>query len=324
MSERKYLVSAVQVFCFVFFHLLSGMMLYGGESAAAALFAALFSACVCVIAGALCEGFSSSREFYASAFGALGAPVRCIAGGLCAYSLLNTLFFFSAEVAVFYGGAARKAVLIACLALAFFAVAKGFSAPARFAELCVFPLALAALISLIGGEGRGLYFGFSYELLFAGFDIIGSVPVLFSLFLRSAGEKSGKMSVYAKNSAFHPSPLACGVSAAAASLLFYVFFRFAEGGNIMFSFFLWFAALSRMTAHTLALCDLLGVPESVGARKKALSALAVAAVFAGAVFAYGLFGEALKTAAVFANVIFPCAAFVFSMLGRRSAEKAEA
>lgn len=324
MAERKYLISPVQVFCCVLLYLLSGMMLYAGGSAAAALFAALFCACACVIACVLCENFSSASGFYASAFGALGLPVRYISAALTSYSLISTLFSFSAEVGAFYLGGARKAVLLACILLAIFSVAKGFSAPARFAEVCVFPLFFAVLVSLIGGEGEGLSFSLSGDLLFAGFDIIGSVPVVFSLYLRCAGEESGKMSVYAKNSSFRPSALAAGVCAAAASLAVYAFFRLTEVGNIMFSFLLWFAALSRIFAHTLALCDIAGLPEAENGQGKARSMLAAAAVFAAAALCTGAFGEALKTAAVFANVIFPCAAFAFSMLWCRGEKKTNA
>ncbi|MBQ9747087.1 MAG: hypothetical protein IJW21_09745 [Clostridia bacterium] len=321
MSERKYLISAVQVFCFVFCHLLSGMILYARGSTVAALFASLFCACVSVAAAALCENFYSSRSFYAAAFGALGAPMRLISAALTSYSLVNTLRSFSEEADVFYGGSARASVLVIALLLATVFAVRSFAAPARFAELCVFPLLAAVLVSLTGGGGEGLSFAFSDDLLFVGFDIIGSAPVIFSLFMRSTGEKSEKMSVGAQNSAFRPSTLVCGIFAAAASLIFYAFFRLSEGRNIMLSFFLWFAALSRISAHAVALYDLSGLPESTGARQKAGSLIAAAAVFAFSVLASGLFHEAAKTAAVFANVIFPCAVFAACVPRRRSAEK---
>jgi FtsH-binding integral membrane protein len=90
MAERKYLISPVQIFCFVFLYLFSGMMMYAGGSASAALFAALFCACACVIACVLCENFSSARGFYASAFIILNIPYNLkIVNVICQFELLR-------------------------------------------------------------------------------------------------------------------------------------------------------------------------------------------------------------------------------------------
>lgn len=308
MEERRFLVSSPQLFCLVFFHLLSGMLLFCGGSFYAALFASLFCVCLCVVGASLCLGHGGAAAFCGRVFGRAGAPLRMAAAFFVSLSLLRTLLAFAGGFSRYYDGAGTALFVPALLLLCVFAVRRGFYRAARFAELCVFALAAALLLALLGGAGEGLFFSADESILFGGFEAVGASPAFFSLYLRSAGEDGDKMSVYAKNSAFRPSPLACGVCACAAALAAYAFFRLAAGENIVLSLLLGFASLSRLFLGALSLCDLAAIPEEAGGQKSTAQA---ALLFAAAV----LLGDFAKTAAVFANVLFPCVVFAASVLG---------
>ena len=273
MSENKFLVSAPQVFCSVFFYLLSGMMLFCGGSLPAALFSALFCALLCAVHASLC-GESSSFRLYNTVFGKCGTVFRYIAAFFASLPFCRTLLALSASAAVFHSGISSRALAPALAILCLFAVAKGFTRAARFCELCVFPLILAVLLSLLGGEGSGLSFNLGADTVFSAFEIIGAAPIFLSLYLRSATAQNGKISVYAENSTFRPSPLSAGVFASLSAPCVYAYFCLTGVGNILFSFLAWFFALARLSVFTLTLAELLAFPEKGKGAQSAFVALA--------------------------------------------------
>jgi hypothetical protein len=309
MPEKNFYVSASQVFCLVFFYLLSGMMLFCGGEFFPALFASLFSVCLCAVAFPLCKSFCSSSEFFVAVFGKLGSPLRYIAAFFAALPLARTLFAFSAEIFGFYGAqqAQKFAPFLALFAV--FAVARGFQRAARFAEVAVFALVGAILLALFGG-GEGVRFNFGESALFAGFETVGASPVIFSLCLRSVSAESEKASVFAKNSSFRPSPFFAGVCAALASLAVYAFFCFAGRENILFSLLFWFFAFTRLLLFSLCVADLTAYPEKGEGAKRAFAA----ALFCAFWLIFGAFYPRLTSAAgIFAAVLFPCIVFAASV-----------
>jgi len=319
MSERKFLVSASQLFCFVFFYLLSGMMLFCGGSFIAAVFASLFCVCLCIVASAVCRAERSSLLFYSVIFGKFGALFRLFAAFFSAYPFVRTLFAISDNVSVFHS-VQNKALFAPLLALlCVLSAAKCFSRAARFAEVCVFPLFAALVLSLLGGGGDGISFGFTDKALFSGFDVIGAVPVFFSLYMRNVSEESEKMSDFAKNSLFHPSPLGTGLFAILLSLAVYVYFCFAGWGNILLSFLSWFFALVRLSLFALTFSELLAYPEE-GNGAKCTFMLCLFCSF------WAIFGtfypNAAKIAGIFAAVIFPCAVFALTIVSHGRTERA--
>ena len=193
MNERNFLLSTPQVFCLLLFYLLSGMMLFSGGSFFAALFSALFSACLCVIADGVCKSKSSSKGLYAAAFGSFSRTLCCAAAFFSALPLTATLSAFAVSIHSFHGGKYTFAFAPLLAFFCFFGVAGGFYRAARFAELCVFALAGAVLLTLFGG-GDGISFAFGESALFAGFDAVGAPAVFFSLYLRCVTPESSKMS----------------------------------------------------------------------------------------------------------------------------------
>ena len=314
MPERKFCLSSPQLFCLLFFHLLSGMMLFCGGELFPALFAALFAACVCVAASAVCGGFCSSAELFGAAFGKLGAPLRYTAAFFASLPLARTLLAFSAEISSFYGeqNAAAFApvlALFACLALS-----RGFHRASRFAELCVFALVGALLLALFGG-GDGVKLDFSESALFSALEAVGASPLFFSLYLRHASRESEKMSDFAKNSAFHPSPLASGLCAVLSSLAVYAFFCFAAQESILFSLLSWFFALSRILLLSLCLADLTAYPEKSEGAKRAF----VSSLFCAFWLIFGaIFPNTTAVSGVFAAVLFPCIVFVTLIAAKRA------
>jgi hypothetical protein len=309
MNERNFLITSPQLFCFVLFYLLSGMMLFSGGSFFAVLFAALFSVCICVIAAGICKNKSSSSGLYRAAFGCFARPLRLIAAFFSALSLAGTIPAFSASVQSFHAGEKTLAFAPALALFCIFGVSGSFSRAARFSELCVFALAAAAVLALFGG-GDGVDFAFGENALFSGFDAIGATAVFFSLYLRCVSPESEKMSDFARNSAFHPSPLAAGVCAALASPAVYAYFCFA-GNNILFALFSWFFMLARLLLFAVAMADLLAYPEKGEGAKCAL----IAAAFCAFWLIFGtFFGGISAKIQVFAAVILPCVIFVCSVL----------
>ncbi len=311
MDERSFSVSAPQLFCLLLFYLLSGMMLFAGGSFFAALFSALFAACLCVIASAVCKGKGSSLALYSGAFGAFARPLRLAAAFFSALPLAGTLAAFSREISAFHGEGARLRFALPLALFGILAVYGSFRRAARFSEVCVFALAGALLLALFGG-GEGLRFDFSESALFAGFDAIGAPAVFFSLYLRCVTAESGKMSDFAAKSTFHPSPLAAGLCAPFAALALYSYFCFVRE-SILFSLFSWFFMLSRLLLFSLATADLLAYPEKREGAKCTLLACAFCAFWL--IFA-SFFGGIVARVQAFAAVIPPCAIFICSVFSR--------
>jgi hypothetical protein len=315
MTATKFRVSAPQLFLLLLFYLLSGMMLFAGGSFFPALFSSLFAACLSALAFALC-GRGSSAELYAIAFGAFASPLRLCAAFFSALPLAGTLAAFSEDISAFHGEAAAPlAPLLALFAV--FGVCGGFCRAARFSELCVFALAGACILALFGGGG-GMSFGFPEGALFAGFDTVGAPAVFFSLYLRCVTPENGEASVYLKNSAFHPSPLAAGVLAPFAALALYSYFCFA-GNNILFSLLSWFFMLSRLLALSVCIADLLAYPEKKEGAKCALLSCAFCAFW---VVFPSLFAGVAANVQAFTAVILPCALFICSVFARKKSARA--
>ena len=311
MNERNFCVSAPQLFCFVLFYLLSGMMLFSGGSFFASLFSALFSACLCVISAGICKGIGSSAELYAGAFGAASPHIRLLAAFFSALPLAGTLSAFSVNVHVFHGEGQPLALAPVLAAFCILSVSGGFMRAARFSELCVFALIGASLLALFGG-GEGASFAFEESALFSGFYTIGAPAVFFSLYARCATPKSGKMSDFAASGAFHPSPLSAGICAVCASLILYAYFCFV-GNNILFALLSWFFLLARLLLLSLAMADLLAYPEKKEGTKCALISCAFCAFWL--IFA-SLSGDITGKIQVFAAVILPCVIFICSVFAR--------
>ena len=314
MNEKNYLLTSPQVFCFVLFYLLSGMMLFSGGSFFAALFTALFSACLCVIAAGICKNKSSSLGLYASAFGAFSPALRRVAAFFSALPFARSISAFSESMLSFHGtaGAAAFAPFLALFCI--FGITGGFLRAARFAELCVFALVPAALLALFGG-GEGASFALSESALFSGFEAIGAPDVFFSLYLRCVTPESEKMSNFARNSAFPPSPLAAGIAAVCASLALYAYFCFV-GNNILFSLFSWFFMLTRLLLFALTASDLLAYPEKKEGAKCTFTTLAFCAFHI--IFA-SFFAEISAKTQVFAAIILPCVIFICSVFAKEKA-----
>lgn len=312
MTERKFLVSAPQVFCFVFFYLLSGMMLFCKSSFLSALFAAIFSALLCAVCSSVCGKSTSSLQFYNDIFGKCGAFFRYITAFFTALPFCRTLLAFSRSAAEFHGGASARILAPMVALLCLFSVANGFVRAARFCELCVFPLILAMLLSMLGG-GAELSFSLNESSVFSAFEVVGSAAAFFSLYLRTVTAKSEKMSPYAKNSSFHPSPLSSGVLAAAASLGIYCYFCLTGTGNILFSLLAWFFALGRLSLFALALSDLIAFPENGRGAQSAFTAAVFCAFWL--IFA-DLFPNIAKIALVF-TAICPFSVILFACAAKR-------
>lgn len=274
MNERNFSVSPVQVFCLLFFYLLSGMLLFCGGSFFAALLAALFAALLCLLAGAFARGFGSSLALY----GDFGAPLRFAAAFFSALPLWQTLREFSAETSHFHVAENKLSfapfIAIACI----FALSGGFHRAARFAEVCIFFAFAAALLALFGG-GEGVDFSFGEEARQGFASALGAPAAFFSLYLRCVTPEKGEMSAGVKNSAFHPSPLSAGLCAAPAAFALYLYFCFA-GNNVLFSLCVWFFSLSRLLLISLAMAELLAYPENGEGIKCAFASCAFCAFWA--------------------------------------------
>ena len=124
------------------------------------------------------------------------------------------------------------------------------------------------------------------------------------------------MSNFAKNSAFHPSPLASGLCAVLSSLAVYAFFCFAAQENILFSLLSWFFALARILLLSLCLADLLAYPEKSEGAKRAFTASLFCAFW---VIFGSIYPGAASVSGVFAAVLFPCIVFV-ALIGTKRTE----
>lgn len=306
MNERNFTVSAPQLFCLLLFYLLSGMMLFSGGSFFPALLSVLFSCGLCVIASAVCKKYGSSQEFFA-VFGVFARPLRLSVAFLSALPLAGTLAAFSRDIYAFYGDGAPLRFALPLALFCIFALLGGFHRAARFAELCIFALAGALLLALFGG-GNGVRFAFSANELFTWLDILGAPAAVFSLYLRCATRRNGKMSDFALGGTFHPSPLAAGVCASLAALALWSYFCFA-GENILFSLLSCFFALSRLLLFSLTVADLLCYPEKREGAKCALTACAFCAFH---IMLASLFPDVFAKAQVLAALV-PCALFILSV-----------
>jgi hypothetical protein len=233
---------------------------------------------------------------------------------------VRTLLVLSEKISSFYkienGHAAAPALALLCL----LAVWRGSARAVRFSEICIFVLFGSMLLSLIGSGGEGLWFDFSEGLIFSAFDVIGAWSVFFSLYLRNVTPESGKMSDFAKNSAFAPSPFSAGILAAGVSLLLYAFFGFMGHENIIISLGVCFFALARLLLFAFSFSDMTAYPENgEGARRTCLVSAFCAfwAIFAS------FYPNAAKTAGIFVSALFPCAVFALSVFAAMRRKKEE-
>jgi hypothetical protein len=312
--KRSFCISTPQLFWLIFAYVLGGLMLHCGGDFASALFACLFSVCLCVIASALCLGrgsFSESMERFPAG---VASAVRWVCAFFLGIPISASLISFSGRAAAYYESASPYAVLALLAVICVFTVRNGFSAAARFAETLALPLAILLMLSLLGGRGDGMSLDFATDELFGGGLVIGSAAVFFSLYLRCTAEGSPNMSRFAKNSAFHPSPLACGIVGVLSATAVYFWLCFAGASGILASFFSWFLCVGRLFTLCISACDILSLPEAVGISQKTRRVTALLAIcFVQAAF-YGTYSSVFGAAAMIGNVLIPCAAWAFSFV----------
>lgn len=313
MPDLKNKITAPQLFCLVFCYMLAGFRLHGGASVAATLFVCLFCACVCVVCAAAHESCGSFAALCRSVFGTYGYVLRAPCAVVLALPFLASLWELAKGAANFYENGQAFAVLPVLVILCVMAQLRGFSTLGRFAELCVFPLAILLPLSLLGGGGETPSLALGQEDLPACFAAVGAVPVFFSLYLRHA--KTDEQSDFARASSFRPAPALCGVLAVFAAGLVHIFLVFTGAGSVLSSFLMWFPALGRLFAFSFSIGDVLALPESgraVCAKKIAVFAALCAAVWALSVLFPWFFGAALAVC----NVVFPCVVFAAVILGQ--------
>ncbi len=311
MTDLKNKITASQLFCLVFCYMLAGFRLHGGASVPATLFVCLFCACVCVVCAAVCEGCGSFAVLCRAAFGKCGFLLRGIGLCLLALPFLATLSELAEGAGNFYENGRAAAILPVLLALCVLALSRGFCVVGRFAELCAFPLVLLLPLSLLGGGGETPVLALAQEDVPACFAAVGAVPVFFSLYLRAASPC--EQSEASRASAFHPSPMLCGVLGVFAAGVVHMLLVSAGAGSVLSSLFVWFICLSRLFAFSLSAGDVLGFPESEKAdcaRKSAVFAAVCAAVWLASARFPTFFGAALAVG----NVALPCAVFAAQTL----------
>lgn len=311
MKKRNYSISSVQLFYLIFAFVFSGLFLYASGSLISVIISCAFVSIMSVVAGALCEGFASSEEFYAFAFGKSGSILRLISLVFLVFSSVRSLSSFSVGVTSYYKGGSATAVFAVCAAISAFAVARDFTGAARFAELCAFSLAGILLLSLLGKGGTAFDFSLSSYSLSAAFDAVGCVAVIFSLYLRNITPNDSAMSDFARNVSFQPSPVLCGVFAPILAGAAYIFVNLmGADGNILVVFFVWFFALARFFSLAICASDLLGLPECIGEGKKTRRASFFALIFAVVIFlGQTVPEEIIADAGILYNVILPCSLF---------------
>ncbi len=313
MTELKNKITAPQLFCLVFCYMLAGFRLHGGAGVPATFFVCLFCACVCVACAAVCGECGTFSGLCRSALGKFGFLLRALAAVLLALPFLATLSELAKGAANFYENGRAAAVLPVLILLCVLALSRGFCTIGRFAELCAFPLALLLPLSLLGGGGETPVLALTQEDVPACFAAVGAVPVFFSLYVRAASPC--EQSEAARVSAFHPSPVLCGVLGVFAAGGVHLFLVSVGAGSVLSSFLVWFVCLGRLFAFSLCAGDVLGLPESgveACARKSAVFATVCAAVWLASARFPAFFGAALAVG----NVALPCAVFAAQTLGR--------
>ena len=308
MIQTKNKVSSVQVFFLIFGYMLSGFRIYGGSSLVSVVFICLFCVCVSIIAFALCENMESFRELSALALGKYGWLLGGFACVLSALPLVKTLIDISEEISSFYKSASRYVILLIIVSLCFFAVWRGFCVAGRFAEVGALALICILPLSLLGGGGAVFDFSFSDDLLFRSFGVVGSVPVFFSLCLRNIADREN-MSVFAKSSSFHPSPMLCSVWAVIAAAAVHVYLRLVGAESIISHFLLCFFYLVRVFVFFVSVSDILALPETVSAQKRVKRISGFVGVCFVAVILNNSFPNAFQAIITFGSVGFPCLVF---------------
>lgn len=316
MDERKYSISSVQLFFILFSYVFSGLFIYSDGVFFPVILTCIFLASMCVVARLITNGFDSSKEFFSSVFGKTAPVLRIICAVFVSFSLIGTLFEFSNDVSLVYGGNI-SVVFIVVTGIAVFSVWNGFYRAARFSELCLFSVLSILLVSLFSGGGGKFDFSFDTSTVMSSFDCIGNVAVIFSLYLSCITEKDEKMSDFMRNGEFHPSPVASGIIAVFSAGLLYIFVNLMamSGENILISFFSWFLSVTRIFAFSLCICDLCGIPQMIssGEKRKGVFFAAVLFIFSVLVYGYVPGGIILESETVF-DLIFPCAVFAFLIL----------
>ncbi len=323
MKETNYRISAFQLFFLVFAYVFSGLFLYAKASLTVTVLSCTFAAAICVVAGYLCRGFSSSAQFYGAVFGRFSAFVRLLSLIFIAFSGVRALYAFSRGICVYYKGASVAAVFLICAFLAVFAVFRSFSGAARFAELGAFVVAAILLLSFLGGGGD-VYFFFSADEVLSSFDAFGSSAVILSLYLRVITKDDAEMSDFARNAGTHPSPVLCGVFGALFAGALYLFICVRGGmSNILLLLFAWLLCITGFFALALCASDVLGIPECE--KENALRrAMFFALICAVRLLSDGLFPEYLRTeASAVYNVILPCALFAVFWARERRTSRAD-
>ena len=312
--KREFCISAPQLFWLSFSYVLGGLILHCEGDFASALFACLFSVCLCIIANALCYGRGSFSALLERLPVGISGIVRGLGVFLVSIPLAAAGLSFSEVASAFYQSASPYVLLAFLAAICVFTLWKGFTSASRFAETLAFPLAVLLLLSMLGGNGDGLRFDFAAEELFGGALIIGSAVVFFTLYLRCIGKDSGHMSRFAESSAFHPSPLACGIVGVLSATAVYFWLCFAGASAILPTFFAWFFCLGRLFALCICACDVLALPEISDAAQKVRRVTGFCVLcFAVAAF-YGAYSSVFGAAALMGNVLFPCTAWALSFV----------
>lgn len=316
MDERKYSISSVQLFFILFSYVFSGLFIYSDGVFFPVILTCIFLASMCVVARLITNGFDSSKEFFSSVFGKTAPVLRIICAVFVSFSLIGTLFEFSNDISLVYGGNI-SVVFIVVSGIAVFSVWNGFYRAARFSELCLFSVLSILLVSLFSGGGGKFDFSFDTSAVMSSFDCIGNVAVIFSLYLSCITEKDENMSEFMRNGSFHPSPLASGIIAVFSAGILYIFVNLMamSGENLLISFFSLFLSVTRIFAFSLCICDLFGIPQmaSSGEKRKGVFFAAVLFIFSVLVYGYVPGGIILESETVF-DLIFPCAVFAFLIL----------
>ena len=313
MDERKYSISSVQLFFILFSYVFSGLFIYSDGVFFPVILTCIFLASMCVVARLITNGFDSSKEFFSSVFGKTAPALRIICAVFVSFSLIGTLFEFSNDVSLVYGGNI-SVVFIVVAGIAVFSVWNGFYRAARFSELCLFSVLSILLVSLFSGGGGKFDFSFDTNAVMSSFHCMGNVAVIFSLYLSCITEKDEIMSEFMRNGSFHPSPLASGIIAVFSAGILYIFVNLMamSGENLLISFFSWFLSVTRIFAFSICICDLCGIPQRKAPEEKRKGVFFAAVLFIFSILVYGYVpsGIILESESVF-DLIFPCALFAF-------------
>ncbi len=312
MIKREYSVSSIQIFFIMFSFVFSGLFLYGEGSLTRMIFAPFFLSVICLAAGTVCEGYHGSAMFYNATFGKMQMIFKTISLIFLFISAIKDISSFSLSVAAFYGGKYAYIIFLAVIAICVFAVWRDTLGAARFCELCLFPVSIVILLSLLGERDSSFYLAISEKDVFSAFDIIGCTSVIFSLYLRVITPKNDDMSDFARNSAFHPSPMYCGALAPIFALAVYITVIFlGVRSNILANALIWFCHLARCFASAVCARDLCGFAECSVPSEKAHRFAAMSTAFAASILILQFVPErAFSCVAILYNALFPCVAFV--------------